>query len=62
MSASIEVTTHVETIARLRNALIGGAWRLRMIIDALDVGARWRDAEEPKTRLLGDCKDAGSLF
>ena len=61
MSAFEEGRSHLETIVRLRNALADGAWRLRMFSDAFDADARWRDAEEPETRLLGDSKDAGSL-
>ena len=40
-------------MARLRNALKDGAWRLRMCHDAFDADPRWRDAYDHKWKLLG---------
>ena len=53
ISALEQGTTQIETITRLRSALSDGAWRLRLFIDAFENDARWHDAQEPKTRLLG---------
>ena len=53
MNAFDEVTTHLETIVRLRHALTDAAWRLRVFSDVFDADVPWRDAEVSKTRLLG---------